>query len=62
MIHKEKQEMCLRCPHSKYYSGMQTERMHCEIEDKYIVFDCHEGWKIYKSLHTVAPLIVADMM
>ena len=54
--------MCLRCPHSKYYSGMQTERMHCEIEDKYLVFDCHEGWKIYKSPHTVAPLIVADMM
>ena len=62
MIGEEKQEMCLRYRHSKYYSGVQTERIYCEVEDKYIVFDCHEGWKIYKSPHTVAPLIVADMM
>lgn len=62
MTRKEKQKMCLRCPHSKYYSGMQTERMHCEIEDKYIVFDCHDDWKICATLHTVGPLIVADMM
>ena len=61
MTQKEKQEMCLRCPHSKYYSGMQVERIYCEVEDKYIVFDCHEGWKRYKTLHTVASPIVTDM-
>ena len=62
MIGEEKQEMCLRCPHSKYYSGMQAERIYCEVEDKYIVFDCHEGWKRYKTLHTVASPIVTDMI
>ena len=62
MIGEEKQEMCLRCPHSKYYSGVQTNRIYCEVEDKYIVFDCHEGWKRYKTLHTVASPIVTDMI
>lgn len=62
MTHKEKQEMCLRCPHSKYYLGVQTERIYCEVEDKYIVFDCHEGWKIYKTLHAPVSPIVADMI
>ena len=44
MTHKEKQEMCLRCPNSKYYSGVHTKKIYCEVEDKYIVFDCHDGW------------------
>ena len=62
MIGEEKQEMCLRCPHSKYYSGVQAERIHCEVEDKYIVFDHHNGWQRYKTLHTVASPIVTDMI
>lgn len=62
MIGEEKQEMCLRCPHSKYYSGMQAERIYCEVEDKYIVFDHHDGWQICTTLHTVASPIVTDMI
>ena len=62
MIHKEKREMCLRCPHSKYYSGMQTERIYCEFEDKYMVFDCLDNWKIYKALHPAVSPIVTDMI
>lgn len=62
MIGEEKQEMCLRCPHSKYYSGMQAERIYCEVEDKYIVFDHHDGWQRCKTLHTVAYPIVTDMI
>ena len=62
MIGEEKQEMCLRCPHSKYYSGVQAERIHCEVEDKYIVFDCHDGRKRCTTLHTVASPIVTDMI
>ena len=54
--------MCLRCPHSKYYSGMQTNRIYCEVEDKYIVFDHHDGWQRCKTLHTVASPIVTDMI
>ena len=62
MTRKEKQKMCLRCPHSKYYSGMQAERIYCEVEDKYIVFDHHDGWQICTTLHTVASPIVTDMI
>ena len=58
----EKQEMCLRCPHCKYYPGMQAERIYCEVEDKYIVFDHHDGWQRYKTQHTVASPIVTDMI
>lgn len=62
MTHKEKQEMCLRCPHSKYYSGMQTEKIYCEVEDKYMVFDCLDNWKIYKALYPAVFPIVTDMI
>lgn len=62
MTREEKQEICLRCPHSKYYSGMQAERIYCEVEDKYIVFDHHDGWQRCKTLHTVASPIVTDMI
>lgn len=62
MTREEKQEICLRCPHSKYYSGMQTEKIYCEVEDKYIVFDCHDGIKIHKTLHTTVSPIVSDMI
>lgn len=58
----EKQEMCLRCPHCKYYPGMQAERIYCEVEDKYIVFDRRDGWKICTTLHTVASSIVTYMI
>lgn len=62
MIHKEKQEMCLRCPHSKYYSGVHTEKIYCEVEDKYIVFDYYDGWQICKTLHPIVFPIVTDMI
>ena len=62
MTHKEKQEMCLRCPHSKYYSGVHTKKIYCEVEDKYIVFDCHDGWQICKTLHPTVFPIVTDMI
>ena len=61
MTHKEKQEMCLLCPNSKYYSGVHTKKIYCEVEDKYIVFDHHDGWQRYKTLHTVASPIVTDI-